>query len=171
MAIGGSVGATRFGTDQEVLASEAVVTRAMSMSASLVQVRTGATLTLTIADDTDLGVDGAYFAYDTKDPNSVGLFDVTAGGATTSFGAGLPMLPPRWSARPELAHRFGSLSLRAYYQYTDRVDGGAGHTAGGKVQLGVGSIKLYATGSYRADVFTTGNAQTWTGGLGLMAKL
>jgi hypothetical protein len=174
VALEGSVAGTRFVTNQSVSGVEGQLpaTSDAAVWASLLQVRTGGTVTVTIHDDTDVAVDGAYFIYDTKDPGNVGLFDVTAGGATTSFGAGVPMLPPRWSARPEIGRRFGSLSLRAFYQYSNlAIDGAYGHTGGGKVQVSFGNLKVYATGSYRTDIFPDATAQTSMAGVGITGKL
>jgi hypothetical protein len=82
------------------------------------------------------------------------------------------MLPPRWTLRPEVGHRVGIVSLRGYYQFADlAIDGAVGPTVGGKVLVAVGRVKLYATGSYRSDVFADSAAQTWVAGLGVTGRL
>jgi hypothetical protein len=171
-AIEGSLAVTRFSTTQDVLETSGRAPTILPATAELTQVRLGATATFTIAEQTDLGLDLAYFVYDTKNPGDVGLFDATSGGLTTSFGAGIPMLPSRWTLRPEVGHRFGAVSLRAYYQYTDvAIDGTVGHTVGGKIQLAAGRLKVYVTGNYRSDIFPDSTAQTWVAGLGVTGKL
>ena len=166
-----SVAMTRFATTQNVVETSGRTPAIPSTSAALMQARLGATATVTLAEHTDLGVDAAYFVYDAMDPGNVGLFDVTSGGLTTSFGAGIPMLPPRWTLRPEAVQRIGIVTLRAYYQYANlAVDSAVGHTVGGKVQIGLGRVKLYATGSYRSDLFADSAAQTWVAGLGVTGR-
>jgi hypothetical protein len=174
VAVDASAMGTRFATDQAVVGVEGALPPSTSTtaSASLLQLRTGGTITMTILDETDIGLDAAYFLYDAKDPGNVGLFDVTAGGATTSFGAGIPMLPPRFTVRPEIGQRFGGLSLRAFYQYAElATDNGYSHSVGGKAQVALGRIKLYATGSYRTDIFPEATEETWIAGVGVTGKL
>jgi hypothetical protein len=164
---------TRFGTEQSVLAPDFAAAAIKEKSASLIQGRLGAATTLTILENTDLSVDFAYFVYDQKNPGDVGLFNSsTASGITTSFGAGLPMLPARFTLRPELGERLGPVMLSAYYQYANlAVDEATGHTVGGRAQIMLGSVKLFAVGSYRADVFTDATAATWTAGAGASFRL
>ena len=172
VALETSVALTRFSTTQEVLQTSGSAPVIAPASAELVQARVGVSGTLTFAERTNLGLDVAYFVYDAKSPGDVGLFDATSGGLTTSFGAGIPMLPPRWTLRPEIGHRVGVVTLGAYYQFADlAIDSAVGHTVGTKVQVAIGRVKLYATGSYRSDVFTDSAAQTWVAGLGLTGKL
>jgi hypothetical protein len=166
-----SAALTHFATTQSVVEASGRAPAIPSTSAGLVQGRLGATTTVTLAEHTDVGVDAAYFVYDAPNPGNIGLFDVTSGGQTTSFGAGIPMLPPRWTVRPEVGQRIGILTLRAYYQYADlAVDNAVGHTVGGKVQVGLGRVKVYATGSYRTDVFADSTAQTFVAGLGVTGR-
>jgi hypothetical protein len=164
---------TRFGTDQSVLAPDYAAAAIKPKSASLVQGRLGVTPTLTLLENTDLSVDLAYFVYDQPDPGNVGLFtNSTASGVTTSYGAGLPMLPARYTVRPELAERIGPVMVSAYYQYASlAVEQAVGHMVGGRAQITVGSVKLFALGSYRADVFPEGTAATWTAGGGASFRL
>jgi hypothetical protein len=164
---------TRFGTTQSVLAPDAAAAAIKPRSASLVQGRLGAATTLTILQNTDLGLDLAYFVYNQQSPGDVGLFNAsTASGLTTSFGAGLPMLPPRFTLRPEIGERIGRVRLSAFYQYASlAVDSATGHTVGGRVQLALGDVKLFLVGSYRSDVFTDATATTWTAGAGVSLRL
>src|SRR5262249_42321125 len=131
--------------------------------ATLEQLRLGATTTFTIADRTDVGLDASYYVYDRGSPGEAGFFTyfVTSGRrdlGTSTYGAGMPLLPPRWSLRPEAGHRFDAISLRAYYQFTSYAvePSEVGHTVGGKVQIYLGTWRPYVTGSYRADVVQGG---------------
>ncbi len=172
VAITGGAALTRFGTEQSVLAP--VVTPSVApKSAALVQGRLGTTASLTILENTDLSLDFGYFVYDHKNPGDVGLFsDSTASGVTTSFGAGLPMLPARFTLRPEIGERFGRVTLSTYYQYASlAVDQATGHTVGGRAQIALGNVKLFVVGSYRADVFSDATAATWTAGTGISLRL
>ena len=174
VAIDGSLAMTRFFTDQTITQSAFTASQFAPRNASLAQMRLGLTPTLTIAEKTDVALDAAYFVYDTGNPGNVGVFtEATAANLQTSFGAGLPMLPPRWTLRPELAQRIGPVTARAFYQYADlAVDGAVGgHTVGGKLQLAIQNVKIFVTGSYRADVFTDATATTWVLGGGFSIKL
>ncbi|HEY8080293.1 MAG TPA: hypothetical protein VIF62_39455 [Labilithrix sp.] len=170
VAIDASAGMTGYFTDQHAIAPNSAVAKLPEQKASLAQTRVGGTTTFTFADDTDVAVDAAYYFYNSANPADVGTF-VT--GLQSAWGAGLPMLPPRWTLRPEVTQRFGRLSLRAYYQYADlALDDARGHTVGGKVQLAVGNVKLFVTGSYRTDLFAADEtAQTWSAGAGLAWRL
>ena len=172
VALDGNVAATRFSTDQSVVATSGQAPNVAPATAALSQARLGATMTFTFREHTDVGVDGAYFLYDAKAPADVGLFDATSSGVTTSFGAGIPTAPARWTIQPDVTQRFGVLSVRAYYQYADlATESAVAHTFGGKLQLAVGRVKLYATGSVRSDVYTDATAQNWVAGIGVTGKL
>ncbi len=142
-------------------------------SADLGQLRLGATATGTLYEHTDLSVDVAYYLYDQENPDQVGFFTYTPAGTTQkeTYGAGLPLIPPRWTLRPELAHKWKVLSARVWYQFANyTLSDYDGHTVGAKVQLYLGNWRLYASGNYRADVSpggTQASAQSWTAGLGL----
>ena len=136
-------------------------------SSSLMQGRIGAGAILTVGGDTDIGASGAYYIYDQKNPAAIGTFDaVSAAGA--SYGVGAPILPQQWSVRSEVGQRFGRFSVRAYYEFADLAAPGVAHTVGGRVQVALGKVKLYASSSYRAtpgpDVETT---KSWNVGVGL----
>ena len=164
---------TRFGTTQSVLSPDVAAAAIKPRTASLVQGRLGSTATLTILQNTDLSLDFAYFVYNQKNPGDIGLFNAsTASGLTTSFGAGLPMLPPRFTVRPEIGERLGRVRLSAFYQYADlEVESATGHTVGGRAQIAIGEVKVFAVGSYRSDVFTDATATTWTAGAGVSLRL
>lgn len=67
--------------------------------------------------DTDVGLAGRWYGYD-RDPTEVGFFRLAAaGGAGAEFGAGIPMAPLAWSIRPWLAHRFGGLLVRGWWEH------------------------------------------------------
>ena len=178
VALDASAGLTGFFTEQHAVApNDAAAKLGAPQTASLTQTRVGGTTTFTFAENTDVAVDGAYYFYDDPNPGNVGTF-VT--GLQNAWGAGLPMLTPRWTLRPEAAQRIGRVTLRAYYQYAELAvqDGAVGHTVGGKVQLALGNVKIYVTGSYRADVFAptaaepqSQTAQTWSAGAGLAWRL
>jgi hypothetical protein len=163
-----SVGWNDSFTEQTVVSPDAPAKIGTS-NASLQQTRLGGAATLTIAEKTDVGVDAAYFLYDTPNPNAVGSF---ATDVHTNWGAGLPMLPPRWTLRPEVAQRIGPVTLRAHYQYSElTIWNAAGHTVGGKIQVAAGRLKLFVNGSHRTDLFTYATAETWTAGAGLSWRL
>jgi hypothetical protein len=151
---------------------------AHDISAGLEQARFGATLTTTVAENTDLTLDGGYYVYNRGDPDAVGFYDFTVFNAagqslgTGSFGAGLPLLPPRWQLRPEIARRWSALTVDAWYQFTDYTSPEfLGHAVGGKVQLRLGKTwRIYTTGSYRVDVSSVtpdDTAHSFTLGLGV----
>jgi hypothetical protein len=163
-----SVGWYESFTEQTIVAPDAPA-RLGTSNASLQQARLGGAATLTIAEKTDVGVDGAYFLYDNPNPDAVGSF---ATDVHTNWGAGLPMLPPRWTVRPEVAQRIGPISMRAHYQYSElTIWNAAGHTLGGKIQLAIGRLKFFINGSYRTDVFTYATGETWSAGAGLSWRL
>ena len=150
-----------------------VVARAARAATSrLGQARLGAAATATLFERTDVTLDGAYYVYDQGDPDSVGFFQdsITSGGrqATASYGVGLPLLPPRWSLRGDVSHKWSTFLARGFYQFTDyTLAGYVGHSLGGKAQLYFGKWRAHATGSYRWDVSTADTAKSWILGLGL----
>lgn len=157
------LGATRFGSEQTVVAG-ASSAAAPSGTASLFQGRATAATTLTFFEHTDVGLEGSAYVYDAADPGSVGSFDVTSRGATTSFGTGLPMLPARWSVHPEVAERIGRVTLRGGYQLTAlAVDGsGLSHALDARVQVALSSVKLHVSAAARRDALdATTTADTW----------
>jgi hypothetical protein len=165
LVLGGA--ATRFGTSEDVRAG--VATLPPASSAALWQGRFTLTTTLTIFDHTDVGLEASGYVYNASNPGDVGLFDVTSRGTTTSFGTGLPTLPPRWALHPEVVHRFGRLSIRAGYQVAALALDGSGlsHAVDGRVQVTLGLVKLYLAGAFRRDALdskTTADIWVLSGG-------
>jgi hypothetical protein len=175
-APGGAVSdATAFATSPRCVASPTplcnLVAQASKLQSSkLEQLRLGTTVTATILDATDVGVGGAYYIYDQGQPDTAGFYEVSAGASLGAYGAGMPLIPPRWSVRPEIAQRFGRVvTARVWYQYAAYAssDVSTGHTVGAKLQLRTGNFRPYVTGSWRADVGLTDTATTWILGAGL----
>jgi hypothetical protein len=142
-------------------------------AADLGQLRLGASVTASLYEHTDVAADVAYYLYDQPHPDQVGFSTYTPQGTTQkdTYGAGLPLIPPQWSVRPEVAHRWKPISVRVWYQFANyTLPDYDGHTVGGKVQLYLGSWRVYVSGNYRADVSPGGSqasAQSWTAGLGV----
>ena len=156
---------------------EAVAQAAEPASAALGQTRLGAAFTAIIHEKTDVTLDASYDLYDKKRPEDVGFFTFTSPAGVSraaSYGAGLAILPPRFSLRPEVGHRWGMVSIRAWYEFSEfTAPSTVGNAVGAKMQVSVGSWRVYATASYLADLSTQGSAttteiaETWAGGLGL----
>jgi hypothetical protein len=145
-----------------------------SATGSLNQLRLGATLTGILWTRTDASLDAAYYLYDAASPDDVGLFSFTPAGSAdaATYGAGLPMAPPRATIRGDVGHRWSALSLRAWYQLTSyTLADSIGNAAGGKAQVYLGAWRVYATGSYRVDSLGGVTADTWTAGLGVTRTL
>jgi hypothetical protein len=149
---------------------------ARNAKGTLEQVRFGGTLTGTIYERTDVALDAAYYAYSNGDPDSVGYATVSADNAggrsvgSATYGAGLPLFPSRYTLRPEVGHKWESLSARLWYQFTDyTAPDYVGHTVGAKLQLYLGKWRAYTTGNYRADVSSSSSdvGHSWTIGLGV----
>jgi hypothetical protein len=143
-------------------------------TAELEQVRIGATLTTTIYEHTDAALDAGYYLYSNGDPDSVGYAKVNADDArgrsvgTATYGAGLPLLPQRYTLRPEIGHKWTSFSARLWYQFTDYTSPDyIGHSIGTRLQLYLDTWRVYTTGSYRADVSDTDVGHTWMVGVGV----
>jgi hypothetical protein len=98
---------------------------------ALDSVRFSAAALATLFVDTDVGVSGEFYGY-LQDPRNAGYL----------LGVG-PIAPLRFLLRPEVTHRFGDLSLRAFAQI--------GRYAGGTAQSTSG---IGARGEYRlSDAF------------------
>ncbi len=200
LTVGANVGYTHFGSTQllsavdepgAVVSAQTLATRcagtatpecqaygfaAQKKTASLEQLRLGTTLTATLWDRTELGADVSYYIYDRGSPGDAGFFTglLTGGAATApstaSWGAGMPVLPARWSLRPELGQRWDWITVRAYYQFASYavVPSEVGHTVGGKVTLLLGKWRPYVTGNVREDLAGgSAGASSWTVGAGL----
>lgn len=141
----------------------------------LEQARLGATVTFTLWDRTEVGLDVGYYLYDRGKPGEAGFFDAPidrgareVGSAT--WGAGMPLLPPRWTMRPELGHRWDWITVRAYYQFGKYAvePSEVGHTVGGKITLLLDRWRPYVTGNVREDVAGgAAGASSWTVGAGI----
>ncbi|MFL5312640.1 MAG: hypothetical protein ACJ79H_19570 [Myxococcales bacterium] len=100
-------------------------------SAELRSARLSGGATATLFGDTDLSLNLDYYAY-ADDPRSVGYFSVGGAARTGSAGAGVPIAPLHYLVRPEVAHRFGSFSLKLWAQGGRYMPGtGEGTTAAG----------------------------------------
>ena len=204
LTIDASVGYTHFGSTQvlasveepgSVVSAEALATRcagkstdacqayalaATKSTASLEQLRLGTTATFTLWDRTESGADISYYVYDRGSPGDAGFFNgfllgrTGADAGTATWGAGMPVLPTRWSLRPELGHRWDWITLRAYYQFASYaiVPSEVGHTVGGKVTLLLDKWRPYLTGNVREDLAGgSAGASSWTLGVGLQRVL
>ena len=148
-----------------------LASQAGDQRASLFQGRGGATATFTLFDDTEIVGDLGYYVYDWSSPGDVGFFTPSANGTSFDFGTGLPLIPPRFTLRPEIAQNIGPVNVRSYYQYSDyAMDASHGHTVGGRVQVAMGKVKLFSNGSYRADSLGAVSATTWMLSIGVSAR-
>lgn len=173
VSVTGALGYNYYATSQRVLSVDGSANGSTlpGGSADLSQIRFELGATATIYEDTDVGLLGGYYVYAPSDPASVGIFSGdlrgTAVTPVASFGTGVPLLPPRWVVRPELAERLGPVSLSGYYQYASyALPSEAGHTGGGKVLLKLGEWRPFASFSYRVDTAPDGDASSWFAGLG-----
>jgi len=123
--------------------------------------------TATILLDTDVSLFADYYVYN-QDP---GLLDYRV--AALAFGAGMPIAPLQYLIRPEVQHRFGSLSVRLWAEGGEYVSGTAQTTGGlgAKVQyrFNNNAFRAWLTGSVHRDVDDRGTATGWgtvSGGLG-----
>lgn len=145
-----------------------------ALDGSLARVRQlvlGAGVSAQLWQDTDVGVDGAYYLYD-QDPTQVGTFSVTRAGQTAGAGGGIAIAPILYSVMPSLVHRLGPVMAMAGVAYSQYVDA-LGHdvTATLRVQYklaiaGDRRLKLWAklTGSRDVDPM---NAATRAGSAAL----
>lgn len=134
-------------------------------STPLWQGRFTAGYTATLWQDTDVGVEGSYYVYDTP-PSSVGYFSLVSLGR--ELGNGVPVLPLRLSVRPSLAHRFGPVRVKLSYQfglYTE--GGGALHVLTARASWKV-STHWRITLSLTAQRDVAGAAVSNPGGQGLL---
>jgi hypothetical protein len=122
----------------------------------------GATATVTILQDTDVGLTGVYYFYD-KDPTTVGYFNLAARGrfatgGVSSFGQGLAIAPYLFTLRPDLAHAFGPIRFDLAYQYGQYWPGqGYSHQLTLKTDLKLSTAwKIYVTLTGEQDTDGTG---------------
>ncbi len=88
---------------------------------SLAQVVAETTASQTLWKNTDVGVDGAYFAY-SEDPTKVGYFAAGSLGRSTSTSGAVGIAPYHWTVAPDLVRRFGGLMVMASVSYGKYVD-------------------------------------------------
>lgn len=104
--------------------------------------------------NTDLGLSGAYYAYD-QDPATVGFFTarVTLLHLDTTLGAGMPLAPPRYTVRPQVEQRLGVVSIGLWYQFTQYAsDEGYANGVGARVQVNLGRFwRVWLAGSLQFD--------------------
>jgi hypothetical protein len=119
---------------------------------SLGQLSVGASATETLWQDSDVAATFTYYLY-SDDPTQIGYFNLASAGRTVSFGSGLPIAPPLWSLRPDLAHRFGPVLVDLAYQHTQYVAAeGSSDLLGLRIQVKLGkAVKIWASGSAQRD--------------------
>jgi hypothetical protein len=121
---------------------------------SLNQFRIGLGAVQPLGQDTDLGLSGAYYAYD-QDPAAVGFFTarVTTLHLDTTLGAGMPLAPQRYTIRPQLEHRIGIVSVGFWYQFTQYASAeGYANSIGARIQVTLDRFwKLWLAGSMQFD--------------------
>jgi hypothetical protein len=125
-------------------------------SDELRSVRVTAGALATIQKDTDVGVNVDYYSY-FDDPASVGVYSIAAIGR---FGAGAPIAPLRYLVRPEVTHRDGAFSLRAWVQAGEYVANVGQSTAalGLKVQYKfTRAFRMWISATGQRDVDTNGD--------------
>ena len=128
-------------------------------SADLGSARFSLTAMATLFRDTDVTLGGDFYTYD-GDPSRFGYFGVAATRRQPE-GIGAPIAPLRFVVRPEVAHRFGALSLRFWVQagrYAPGV-GQATGAVGAKAQMKFGSsFRAWLALSARDDVDAQGDS-------------
>jgi hypothetical protein len=104
--------------------------------------------------NTDLGLSGAYYAYD-QDPATIGFFTARATllHLDTTLGAGMPLAPQRYTIRPQVEQRLGLVSLGLWYQFTEYAsDEGYANGVGARVQVNLGRFwRVWLAGSLQFD--------------------
>ncbi|MBS2031407.1 MAG: hypothetical protein JST54_26135 [Deltaproteobacteria bacterium] len=94
---------------------------------SLSQFPLEADMTVTLYENTDVGLAVTYFAY-SEDPTALGFFTVSAAGRTSrpsgslEFGAGMPLAPEQLVVRPDVGHAFGPVYADLYAEYGNYLD-------------------------------------------------
>jgi hypothetical protein len=121
---------------------------------TLNQFRIGLGAIQPLGRNTDLGLSGAYYAYD-QDPAAVGFFTarVTLLHLDTTLGAGMPLAPQRYTIRPQVEQRLGIASLGLWYQFTEYAsDEGYANGVGARVQVNLGRFwRVWLAGSLQFD--------------------
>jgi hypothetical protein len=128
-------------------------------SADLGSARFSLSGTATLSRDTDLTLGGDYYAYG-SDPAQFGYFGVAASRRQPE-GIGAAIAPLRFVVRPEVAHRFGALSLRLWAQAGRYASGVGQSTAalGAKAQMRFGpSFRAWIAAIGQNDVDAQGDS-------------
>lgn len=89
------------------------------LRAALTELRLSAGYTATLFSNTDVGLEGSWFLYD-SDPTQVGYFSLVSFGRTgpsASVGDGIAVSPLLFTVRPQVTHRMGAFTLRAWFQH------------------------------------------------------
>ena len=108
--------------------------------------RISATALATLFVDTDVSLSADWYAYN-QDPSQVGYFGLASQGRAPS----LPIAPLQYLIRPEVLHRFGDFSARAWLQAGEYVAGTGSGTAG----IGL-KLQYRFTKAWRAWVTASG---------------
>jgi hypothetical protein len=141
--------------------------------AALHQLALRAAVAETLWLDTDVGLAGRWYLYD-RDPTEVGFFRLaSAGGGGAEFGAGIPLAPLAWSVRPWMAHRFGRLLVRGWWEHGAYVqDQGSLDTFALKVQYRFGSsLRAWIAASVQRERDPEGGtAALASGALGALVR-
>jgi len=133
---------------------------------SLSQFPLEADMTVTLYEDTDVGMAVTYFAY-SEDPTSLGFFTLSSAGRTSrpsgslEFGAGMPLAPEQLVLRPDVGHAFGPVYADLYAEYGNYLD-----DQGHEVALG---LKLKWRINHHWRIYALGVVSRETPGPGLTA--
>jgi len=145
-----SLGLTEYSTTQRsVLVGKA-------SPSSLAQFRASAGVTEVFWRSTETGINASWYAYST-DPTGTGYFGPSVFGRE-SVSEGVPLEPLRWSLRPNVRQRFGTVRVGAYFQYGRYVDStGWNAIVGLKGQIKISSEwRIWASANLQRDAESTG---------------
>jgi hypothetical protein len=145
---------------------------------AMTQARIEASTLFTFAERFEAGVGAGVYAYPGSDPTlagtTVGAVRDASGAAQGSarYGVGFPLIAAAWMIRAEGGVRFSGVAIRAYVQHAKYVyDGESGDTLGLRAQTKLGaSLRLYVTGTYRADTAPDATSHSYFGGLGMSVR-
>jgi opacity protein-like surface antigen len=121
--------------------------------------RISATVLATLFLDTDVALSGDWYFYN-QDPAEIGYFGLASQGR----GANLPIAPLQYLVRPEVLHRFGDFSAKAWVQAGEHVAGTGYGTAGIGVKLQykfTKTFRTWVTASGQRDVDALQNVLLW----------
>jgi hypothetical protein len=129
--------------------------------------RISATALATLFVDTDVSLSADWYAYN-QDPSQIGYFGLASQGRAPT----LPIAPLRYLIRPEVLHRFGDFSAKAWLQAGEYVSGTGSGTAGVGLKLQyrfTKALRAWVTASGQRDVDAADNVTrsgTVSAGLG-----